>query len=93
MAAAVYRAIRDENILLPKLHRHRKDHVYPVPAVKAIGEGITSKMFYLTAKTTTQVVAEEAFQRMKDMGLKFISITITAKDKICFKRKTVILDM
>ena len=60
---------------------------YPVPCGKGYGEGITSKIFYLTAKTTTQVVAEEAFQRMKDMGLKFISITITAKDKICFKEE------
>ena len=88
MAAAVYRAIRDENILFAQAPTGiGKTMSTLFPAVKAMGEGITSKIFYLTAKTTTQVVAEEAFQRMKDMGLKFISITITAKDKICFKEE------
>jgi len=88
MAAAVYRAIRDENILFAQAPTGIGKTISTLfPAVKAMGEGITSKIFYLTAKTTTQTVAEEAFQRMKDMGLKFISITITAKDKICFKEE------
>ena len=30
------------------------------PAVKALGEGHTEKIFYLTARTTGQVAAEEA---------------------------------
>lgn len=86
MAAAVYRAIRDENILFAQAPTGIGKTISSVfPAVKAMGEGITSKIFYLTAKTTTQSVAEEAFQKMRDGGLQFISITITAKDKICFK--------
>ncbi|MCJ7690782.1 MAG: ATP-dependent DNA helicase, partial [Clostridiaceae bacterium] len=40
------------------------------PTVKAMGEGHTSKIFYLTAKTITRQVAEEAFVKMKDNGLK-----------------------
>jgi len=88
MAAVVYRAIRDENILFAQAPTGiGKTMSTLFPAVKAMGEGLTSKIFYLTAKTTTQTVAEEAFQRMKNMGLKFISITITAKDKICFKEE------
>ena len=31
------------------------------PAVKAMGEGLADKIFYLTAKTITRTVAEEAF--------------------------------
>jgi len=86
MAAAVYRAIRDENILFAQAPTGIGKTISSVfPAVKAMCEGKTSKIFYLTAKTTTQRVAEEAFQRMRDKGLQFISITITAKDKICFK--------
>jgi len=54
------------------------------PAVKAVGEGHISKIFYLTAKTVTRQVAEEAFMRMRSRGLKFKTITLTAKDKICF---------
>lgn len=86
MAAAVYRAIRDEKILFAQAPTGIGKTISSVfPAVKAMGEGKTSKIFYLTAKTTTQGVAEEAFQRMREKGLKFISVTITAKDKICFK--------
>ena len=56
------------------------------PTVKAMGEGHTSKIFYLTAKTITRQVAEEAFDKMKASGLKFKTITITAKDKVCFNK-------
>ena len=56
------------------------------PAVKAMGEGHTSKIFYLTAKTITRQVAEGAFDKMKANGLKFKTITITAKDKVCFSK-------
>jgi DNA excision repair protein ERCC-2 len=56
------------------------------PAVKAMGEGHTSKIFYLTAKTITRQVAEDAFDKMKANGLKFKTITITAKDKVCFSK-------
>jgi len=56
------------------------------PAIKAIGEGHTQKIFYLTAKTITRQVAEDAFDKMKENGLKFKTITITAKDKVCFSK-------
>jgi Rad3-related DNA helicase len=54
------------------------------PAVKAMGEGKASKIFYLTAKTITRQVAEEAFERMRESGLRIKTVTLTAKDKICF---------
>lgn len=59
------------------------------PAVKAMGEGKTSKIFYLTAKTITRQVAEEAFEKMRICGLKIKTITLTAKEKICFCEKRV----
>jgi Rad3-related DNA helicase len=54
------------------------------PAVKAMGEGKISKVFYLTAKTITRQVAEEALERMRAGGLRLKNVTLTAKDKICF---------
>lgn len=54
------------------------------PAVKAMGEGRTSKVFYLTAKTITRQVAEEAFDKMRVGGLRMKTLTLTAKEKICF---------
>ena len=59
------------------------------PAVKAMGEGKTSKLFYLTAKTITRQVAEEAFERMRAGGLRVKTLTLTAKEKICFCEETV----
>lgn len=54
------------------------------PAVKALGENHLSKVFYLTAKTTTRALAEKALEDMRLKGLQLKSITITAKEKICF---------
>lgn len=59
------------------------------PTIKAIAEGKTSKLFYLTAKTITRQVAEEAFEKMRQRGLKIKTLTLTAKEKICFCESTV----
>ena len=59
------------------------------PAIKAMAEGHTSKLFYLTAKTIVREVAEETFSKMKDKGLEFKTVTLTAKDKICFKEESI----
>lgn len=57
------------------------------PAVKAMGEGLSTKIFYLTAKTITRTVAEEAVRHLSRQGLSLKSITLTAKDKICILDK------
>ncbi|MGN0386993.1 MAG: ATP-dependent DNA helicase [Lachnospiraceae bacterium] len=54
------------------------------PAVKAMGKNMGAKIFYLTAKTITRTVAEDTFQLLRNAGLSFKSVTITAKEKICF---------
>ena len=54
------------------------------PTVKAVGEGHAEKIFYLTAKTVGRTVAEKAFDDMRARGLRFKSLTLTARDKICF---------
>lgn len=58
------------------------------PAVKAVGEGLAEKIFYLTAKTITRTVAEQAFIQLREQNLKMKVITLTAKDKICFCDET-----
>jgi DNA excision repair protein ERCC-2 len=55
------------------------------PAVKALAAGRGEKIFYLTAKTSTRRVAEDAMRRMGDAGLTMRSITLTARDAICFR--------
>lgn len=58
------------------------------PSVKAMGEGLCRKIFYLTAKTITRTVANDTLQIMRKKGLKFKSVVLTAKDKICFMEET-----
>ncbi len=58
------------------------------PAVKALGEGNTDKIFYLTAKTITRQAALDAIGKMKCKGLRIKAIVLTAKDKICFKEES-----
>lgn len=58
------------------------------PAVRAVGENLGEKIFYLTAKTITRTVAEQAFHTLREQGLKFQVITLTAKEKICFCEQT-----
>ncbi|MGL6104862.1 ATP-dependent DNA helicase [Romboutsia sp.] len=58
------------------------------PTIKAMGEGQTSKIFYLTAKTITREVAQSSVALMKKQGLEIKSVTITAKDKICKMEET-----
>jgi len=57
------------------------------PTIKAMGEGLSSKIFYLTAKTITRTVVEETFQHLIQKGLYLKSVTITAKEKICILDK------
>lgn len=53
------------------------------PAVKAVGENLVDKIFYLTAKTITGQVAHDSFRLLREKGLDFKCISITAKDKMC----------
>ncbi len=57
------------------------------PAVKAVGKGMADRIFYLTAKTITRTVADDTFQILRAQGLRFKSVILTAKDKICFMEK------
>ncbi|MGN0506167.1 MAG: ATP-dependent DNA helicase [Lachnospiraceae bacterium] len=57
------------------------------PAVKAMGEGLSSKLFYLTAKTIARTVAEDTFALLTDRGVRFRFVTITSKEKICILEK------
>ena len=55
------------------------------PAAKALGLGHAEKIFYLTAKTSGRRVAEKAIDDLRGGGARLKSLTLTARDKICFK--------
>ena len=80
----VYRSIKANDILFAQAPTGTGKTIATLyPAVKALGNGLTSKIFYLTAKTTTRSLAEKALEDMRAKGLKLKSLTITAKEKIC----------
>lgn len=58
------------------------------PAVKAVGEGLADRIFYATAKTITRTVAEDTYEILRRQGMRLKSITLTAKEKICFLEET-----
>lgn len=72
----------------PGTYRSRKDHVHDLSGSESSWCRTGENIFYLTAKTITRTVAEEAFSILKEHGLKFKVITITAKEKLCFCDKT-----
>jgi DNA excision repair protein ERCC-2 len=85
MAVAVYKAIRDnDRLYIQSPTGVGKTIAALFPAVKSVGQGLAAKIFYLTAKTTGRLVAEKALDDMRQAGLQFKSVTLTAKEKICF---------
>lgn len=58
------------------------------PTIKSMGEGRVDKLFYLTAKTITRTVADDTISMLRDGGLSFKSVILTAKEKICFCEET-----
>ncbi|EKK3340527.1 ATP-dependent DNA helicase [Listeria innocua] len=85
LAIAVYRtAMDDEKLFCEAPTGIGKTMSTLFPSVKAMGEGKADKLFYFTAKTITRQVAEDALDEMRRKGLAARSVTITAKDKICF---------
>jgi Rad3-related DNA helicase len=89
LAGAVYKTIEEGVNLFAKAPTGTGKTISTTfPAVKAIGTGLLQRIFYLTAKTITRTAAEEAFTRMQSRGLQLHTVTITAKDKICFQEET-----
>ncbi|MEI3279501.1 MAG: hypothetical protein V8R46_01190 [Eubacterium ramulus] len=66
LAGDVYRTIARKKILFIQAPTGTGKTISTVfPAVKAVGEGLGDKIFYLTAKTITGTVAKDAFDLLK----------------------------
>lgn len=85
LVSSVYRTIlRKKKLFIQAPTGVGKTMATIFPAVRAIGEELGEKIFYLTAKTITRTVAEQAFDTLRETGLRYKAITLTAKEKICF---------
>lgn len=84
LAQNVYRTIlRKKNLFIQAPTGTGKTLSTVFPAVKAVGEGLAEKIFYLTAKTITGTVAKETFSLFAENGYRAKIIQITAKEKMC----------
>lgn len=84
LAAGVYRTIsRGKNLFIQAPTGTGKTITTVFPAVKAVGQGLADKIFYLTARTITRTVAKEAFDLLRTQGYRGRVLTITAKEKLC----------
>ncbi|MCI9307036.1 MAG: ATP-dependent DNA helicase [Lachnospiraceae bacterium] len=89
LAYGVYRTIaRKKRLFIQAPTGVGKTMSAVFPAVKAMGEGLGEKLFYLTAKTITRTVAEETFGILRRKGLRLKSVTLTAKEKLCICQET-----
>ncbi len=88
LAASVYRTIlRKKKLFIQAPTGTGKTIATVFPAVKAVGEELGEKVFYLTAKTITRTAASQAFELLREQKLRYKVITLTAKEKICFCEK------
>ncbi|WP_100065735.1 ATP-dependent DNA helicase [Miniphocaeibacter massiliensis] len=88
MTVGVYRTIKEKKVLFAEAPTGiGKTMSTLFPSIKAVGEGLTDKIFYLTARTTTKEAANKAVYKLMDRGLRFKAVTITAKDKICINNE------
>ncbi|WP_207707694.1 ATP-dependent DNA helicase [Alkaliphilus serpentinus] len=89
MAVAVYKTIKEKKRVFIQAPTGIGKTISSIfPTVKAMAEGRVTKIFYLTAKTITRQVAEEAIYKMVKKGLRLKFVTLTAKDKICFEKES-----
>ncbi len=80
----VYRTIaRKKNLFIQAPTGVGKTISTVFPAVKAVGEELADRIFYLTAKTITATVAKETFLLLMEHGYKAKMIHLTAKEKLC----------
>ncbi|MDV3427214.1 MAG: ATP-dependent DNA helicase, partial [Bacillota bacterium] len=85
MAVSIYNTIREKKKIFINAPTGIGKTISAIfPGIKAMGEGYTDKIFYLTSKTTNRGMAEEGINKLRDKGLKIKSVTITSKEKICF---------
>lgn len=89
LAVSVYRALaRKRNLFIQAPTGIGKTLSVVYPSLKSMGNGNGEKLFYLTANTITRSVAENCFFLLRERGMLFTTVTITAKEKLCPLEKT-----
>ncbi len=84
-AVAVYRTLLNGRILFAQAPTGIGKTISVLfPALKCLPAGNAEHLFYLTAKTIGRGVVEDALAHLAKAGVQLRSLTLTARDKICF---------
>lgn len=85
LAVNVYRTIKEGKVMYIEAPTGTGKTISTLfPAIKSLSLYPESKIIYLTAKNITKGVVEETIEVLKKNNLHLRTLTITAKDKICF---------
>ena len=88
LAVSVYRTIaRKKRLFIQAPTGVGKTLSVLFPALKAMGEGLASRIFYLTARTITRTVAVDALDLLRQQGMELKTVVLTAKEKLCVCEK------
>lgn len=87
LVSAVYRTIEQKkNLFIQAPTGTGKTLAVLYPALKAIGNGMGTRLFYLTARTITRTAAEDTFDLLRAKGLRFRTVTLMAREKFCLMK-------
>lgn len=56
------------------------------PAIRAMGDELCDKIFYLTPKTTTAKAARDCLLKLTEMGAKIRAVILPSKERVCKNR-------
>ena len=88
LAYAVYESVRRGHHLFAEAPTGIGKTVSTVfPMLKAMGEELLDKIFYLTARSTAKRIALKTMDTLQKRGARAIAVDITAKEKICLNDK------
>ncbi len=84
LASSVYRTIyHRKKLFLQAPTGTGKTLATLYPSIKAVGQGLANMIFYVTAKTVTAAAAADTFKLLRQNGLRFKDVILTAREKIC----------
>ena len=84
LAVSVYRTVKDSGKMFANAPTGIGKTVSVLfPALKAVGEGICSKVFYLTARNAGAMPPGDTLDKLREQSPALSYISLTAKEKIC----------
>lgn len=87
-AVTCYNVIKEKDVLFAQAPTGTGKTIATLfPALKSLTLKQAERIVYLTAKTTTSLIAEKAVKMLANKSLKCKSVTLTAKEKLCLNDK------